>query len=71
MMEEIGTIKEKAVEDLLPLTNLREELTKLKAEHDKFNVEYNLAMDRSNLYDKDLLEKSSKIKEQVMQNVLK
>ena len=66
MMEEIETTKEKAVEDLLPLTNLREELTKLKAEHDKFNVEYNLAMDRSNLYDKDLLEKSSKIKEQAV-----
>ena len=63
-IQQIEDIKAKSVADLLPLEELKIKHSELAAEHDKFGKEHAAAMERSKLYDKDMLDKSRKIKEQ-------
>eukprot|EP00092_Neocalanus_flemingeri_P001893 GFUD01002020.1.p1 GENE.GFUD01002020.1~~GFUD01002020.1.p1 ORF type:complete len:4147 (-),score=1483.97 GFUD01002020.1:293-12733(-) len=65
-LQQIEEIKTQAKAEILPLVELRVEHAELVAEHSKFGKEHAAAMERSRLYDKDILEKSRKIKEQAI-----
>ena len=64
ILQRIEDIKNKASEDLLPYEELKTKHSDLLLEHERFSREYEAAMERSRLYDKDMLEKTKKIKEQ-------
>ena len=66
LIQQIEDIKAEAKSDLLPLEELKAEHTALVEEHNKFNEEHAAATERSRLYDKDMLEKSRKMKEQAI-----
>ena len=51
-------------EKLLPFEQLRNDYDELVAKHEQFSTEHASAMERSRLYDTDMLEKARKIKEQ-------
>ena len=63
-MQRIEDIKNKASEDLLSYEELKTKHSDLLFEHERFSREYEAVMERSRLYDKDVLEKTKKIKEQ-------
>ena len=63
-LQEIEEIKIKSAADLLPLDELKIKHSELVAEHEKFREEHAAAVQRSKLYDKDMLDKARKIKEQ-------
>ena len=63
-LQEIEEIKIKSAADLLPLDELKIKHSELVAEHEKFREEHAAAVERSKLYDKDILNKARKIKEQ-------
>ena len=63
-LQEIEEIKIKSADDLLPLDELKIKHSELVAEHEKFREEHAAAVQRSKLYDKDMLDKARKIKEQ-------
>ena len=63
ILQRIEDIKNKASEDLLPYEELKIKHSDLLLEHERFSREYEAAMERSRLYDKDMLEKTKKIKE--------
>jgi len=65
-IQQIEEIKSQAKVDILPLKELTIKHAELVTEHDKFSKEHAAAMDRSRLYDKDMLDKSRKIKEQTI-----
>merc|ERR1712130_269712 len=62
----IEEIKMKSEADLLPLKELKVIHSELIAEHEKFSKEHAAAVERSKLYDKDMLDKTKKIKEQAI-----
>merc|ERR1711872_1103144 len=64
ILQRIEDIKNKAYEDLLPYEELKTKHSDILLEHERFRREYEAAMERSRLYDKDMLEKTKKIKEQ-------
>merc|ERR1711872_771137 len=65
-LQEIEEIKMKSEADLLPLKELKVKHSELMAEHEKFSKEHAAAIERSKLYDKDMLDKTKKIKEQAI-----
>merc|ERR1711936_926357 len=65
-LQEIEEIKIKSAADLLPLEELNVKHSELVAEHEKFSEEHAAALERSKLYDKDMLDKAKKIKEQAI-----
>ena len=63
ILQRIEDIKNKASEDLLPYEELKTKHSDLLLEHERFSREYEAAMERSRLYDKDMLESNEKTTE--------
>jgi len=59
-LQEIEEIKIKSAADLLPLDELKIKHSELVAEHEKFREEHAAAVERSKLYDKDILIKQER-----------
>ena len=51
-------------EKLQPLEQLQKDFDELAAKHEQFSQEHASALERSRLYDQDMLDKSRKIKDQ-------
>ena len=66
LLQEIEEIKIKPAADLVPLEELKVKHSELAAEHEEFSKEHAAALERSKLYDKDMLDKAKKIKEQAI-----
>merc|ERR1712106_666776 len=65
-LQKVEDIKVQSAADLLPLAELKVKHSELVAEHEKFSKEHATAVEKSKLYDKDMLDKARKIKEQII-----
>ena len=54
-------------EQLAPLEQLRREHAELAARHEQFSAEHASAVERSRLYDQDMLDKARRIKDQAIE----
>ena len=67
MAETQHTLEADHKEKLLPLEQLQKDFDELSARHEQFSHEHASALEKSRLYDQDMLDKSRKIKDQAIE----